>query len=498
VTEAIAEARDLKKPIYLAVLDVQKAFDVVGHTSLLRKVYHHDQDPTLWALQAQNLKTTNRIKLQGHFGASFQVAQGVGQGKILSTHNYKTYVNDIIEGLTALDAGFHIGEVFMGLVYCADDVILISPSLLQLQAQLHGSQEGADKDHYIIHPHKTQSLAIGSTEKLELELDGKPVTQVKSFTHLGITRDVDDRGHLTLDDPIDSRVSLARRTGYALMGAGYHGANGLSPAITASMYNAFVSPRLLYGLETLVLCKKHLETYQKETLLRLQSLPPRTAKSGFYLLIGILPVEARLDTAIASILHKVTQTQNVTLQHLATQQLTQKDAASNSWFSYARNRLARYSIDAHDLLRGIYRMPAVKESIRTYWKDALCQDAIQKSSLRYLALDACSFGKPHPVWSSSQYSLQGTRHSYVKAKLLLGVYTLQANRTVFNQNAVDPTCLLCGEAPENRLHFILHCLHSSLSVLPYATILPDWSLASKGATPQRPNSSWCWTTETPN
>jgi hypothetical protein len=45
----------------------------------------------------------------------------------------------------------------------------------------------------------------------------------------------------------------------------------------------------------------------------------------------------------------------------------------------------------------------------------------------------------------------------VKAKLLTGTYTLQANRAVFNQYEVDKTCPLCGMGPENRQHFMLEC-----------------------------------------
>lgn len=52
-------------------------------------------------------------------------------------------------------------------------------------------------------------------------------------------------------------------------------------------------------------------------------------------------------------------------------------------------------------------------------------------------------------------SLCGMQHASVQAKLLLGVYTLQANRAVFNQNQVDPTCHLCASGPEDRLHFVL-------------------------------------------
>ena len=45
----------------------------------------------------------------------------------------------------------------------------------------------------------------------------------------------------------------------------------------------------------------------------------------------------------------------------------------------------------------------------------------------------------------------------IKARLLTGTYTLQANRHRFNQHEIDATCELCKLEPEDREHFILHC-----------------------------------------
>ena len=36
-------------------------------------------------------------------------------------------------------------------------------------------------------------------------------------------------------------------------------------------------------------------------------------------------------------------------------------------------------------------------------------------------------------------------------------YILQAARSCFNQNAVDPTCKMCKKEPEDREHFIARC-----------------------------------------
>ena len=40
VTESIAESKDNKRPLYISALDVQKAFDIISHPSLLRKMFN--------------------------------------------------------------------------------------------------------------------------------------------------------------------------------------------------------------------------------------------------------------------------------------------------------------------------------------------------------------------------------------------------------------------------------------------------------------------------
>ena len=45
----------------------------------------------------------------------------------------------------------------------------------------------------------------------------------------------------------------------------------------------------------------------------------------------------------------------------------------------------------------------------------------------------------------------------VHLKIVTGTYILQSNGASFNQNAVDPTCLLCKTIAGTSTHFLLHC-----------------------------------------
>ena len=61
----------------------------------------------------------------------------------------------------------------------------------------------------------------------------------------------------------------------------------------------------------------------------------------------------------------------------------------------------------------------------------------------------------------------------IKAKIITGTYTLQANRARFNQHSVSPTCLLCKNDSEDREHLILHCTaHTYIREKHLATLRP--------------------------
>ena len=456
VTETIADALDRRSTLYLIALDVKKAFDVVDHDILMHKMIDVT-DPSSWSAIQDSLRTTTKVKLQGTFGEPFLVGQGVGQGKVNSTHNYKIYINNLLERLTESDQGISIGSHYAGSPTCADDVMLAADDPIELQTQLNITADYAKSNRYIIHPDKSKMVVYGVTNPANPQLNGRAITPSVYLTHLGIDRYA---GTMTSDEFIESRVSLARRTAYSLMGSGFHGLNGISPSHSLTVYMTYVVPRLLYGLETLTLKEKQirlLEQYHRKTLRHLQSLPDRTATCAVHLLGGIPPVEALLDIQILSLLCRISNQDDSVLQSIGISQLAMKNVNSRSWFVYAARRLSRYSIDALGVLQGQLRYQKMKTSITALWTNRLREDATTKSSLKYMDALNCDLAKPHSVWSATRNIAAERRKSIQKARLLTGSYLLQTNKAAFNQFKVDSTCPLCKSAPEDRQHLILEC-----------------------------------------
>ena len=96
---------------------------------------------------------------------------------------------------------------------------------------------------------------------------------------------------------------------------------------------------------------------------------------------------------------------------------------------------------------------AVEEHHMTEWYN----EVEDKTSLKYLTLQKHPTRNSHPIWHTVPNNTRAVMKANIKAKIITGTYTLQANRARFSQHSVSPTCLLCKNDSQDREHLILHC-----------------------------------------
>ena len=78
---------------------------------------------------------------------AFCIRSGVRQGGVLSPSLFSIYIRPLIDSLKKSDLGCHVYGVYVGCIVYADDVILLSASVLHLQKMLDiCSDQAADTD----------------------------------------------------------------------------------------------------------------------------------------------------------------------------------------------------------------------------------------------------------------------------------------------------------------------------------------------------------------
>ena len=95
--ECIPEAKNECKPLIVATLDARKAFHVVDHKLLLRRLFLDGITGADWML-LRNMYTnlTSAVKWEGTLSSPFVIKQGVRQGGVLSMGHYKRYNHPLL------------------------------------------------------------------------------------------------------------------------------------------------------------------------------------------------------------------------------------------------------------------------------------------------------------------------------------------------------------------------------------------------------------------
>ena len=231
LSEAASEAKDLKLPLFVAYLDASKAFDVVWHRSMLCKIHDLGITGDLWTIYNDMYKQmTSQVKCDGLLSQVIQESQGVRQGGIPSTELFKARGDALLQTISKSRLGFQIGTIDISAPTCADDIALVARNPVSLQALINIAVHDAHKERYDFSETKTKVMVMNNKTmahawgQMQLwQIDGRKLEVTSEETHLGIQR----MDNCKASKSVGSNIQKARRSAYAMMGAGMHGINGL-------------------------------------------------------------------------------------------------------------------------------------------------------------------------------------------------------------------------------------------------------------------------------
>jgi hypothetical protein len=124
-------------PVFLAALDASKAFDRINHYGLFCKLMSLSIPLYLINIVVNwHLKLKGRVKWGNVLSTCFYIKSGIRQGGLCSAWFFNVYIFDLIQALRNSDVGCHIGFEYVGCILFADDILLISASVIHLQYML--------------------------------------------------------------------------------------------------------------------------------------------------------------------------------------------------------------------------------------------------------------------------------------------------------------------------------------------------------------------------
>ena len=97
-------------------------------------------------------------------------------------------------------------------------------------------------------------------------------------------------------------------------------------------------------------------------------------------------------------------------RHLAERQIHVKDVKSKSWFVYVNKVLEQYGLPSTvDLLDAGYAKAQWKslyeQAVNGYWSDKILEEAVGKTSMRFMNAQNYPIGLAHLVWRDAGFDI---------------------------------------------------------------------------------------------
>jgi hypothetical protein len=165
-----------------------KAFDRVNHFALFACMLRRGIPRTLInVFLSWYGKLSCQVRCNSQLSGSFDIHSGLPQGSLISPKFYNFFMDTVLQSLPNSGYGCHVNLAFAGALAYADDLVLLSASLLNLQSLLDICTEVAGLFNIKFNAAKSVAGFVGvkvSSCEPVLELQGRKLAWVDSIKYL--------------------------------------------------------------------------------------------------------------------------------------------------------------------------------------------------------------------------------------------------------------------------------------------------------------------------
>jgi hypothetical protein len=179
-------------PVFICSLDAEKAFDRVNHYGLLSVLIDRGLPKHLILLLHKWFSSMSFSVLWGNNMSSLHsVLSGLLQGNLLSPKFFSVYVDSLLCKLELCNEGCKLFRQFLGAIMYADDLLLMSSSILCLQSMINVCLQFGVKMGITFGHAKSKGLAIypGCVNRVpvsSLSINGIDLPWVAKLRYLGV------------------------------------------------------------------------------------------------------------------------------------------------------------------------------------------------------------------------------------------------------------------------------------------------------------------------
>ena len=369
------------KPTYACAIDASKAFDKLNRAILWDKMIGRLDDDILANLIKYYDNSLAIITNQNTTSAIFATKLGVKQGGPLSPRLFAIYLEDLVDNIEAGDMGIQAGGNAhrVNILLYADDIILVSQSIGELQAMLNTTTQYGIDHEIKFNPAKTNGIVFGGKAPANnIYLDNQPINFSNTIKYLGVTLST----KLTPTAHIEGRktATIAAANGLRKIGI-------FSPAVSASLkvflYKTYIRPVLYYGLTVQSLNKgetQDIQTFESTLVKRIIGISKYCRSTDLLDALEIETVKDKIRTTKLDLFARLST--NSTTQHTIKTTLDRPAEENNAHIhrhSVIKEALELTSTQANDTTQLVTKMLHNCKVVKNQIQEAATQRKLQQN-----------------------------------------------------------------------------------------------------------------------
>ena len=186
--EVVSYYTNRNSEVYTVLLDASKAFDRVHFGKLFNILIERKMPACIIRLLLDlYLRQSSCSRWNGVSTQSFTFLNGVKQGGVLSPILFTVYMDELLIRLKTFGIGCYVNNCYAGALCYADDISLLCPSLIGLNAMVKQCVDFAKEFNVIFNHKKTVALHFGKLSEISgsVCLNGNMIAWNCSAKHLG-------------------------------------------------------------------------------------------------------------------------------------------------------------------------------------------------------------------------------------------------------------------------------------------------------------------------
>ncbi|KAK0152855.1 LINE-1 reverse transcriptase [Merluccius polli] len=245
-------AWEFPQPVHMCFVDLEKAFDHVPRGVLWGVLREYGvSDPLIRAVRSLYDRCQNLVHIAGNKSDLFPVRVGLRQGCPLSPILFIIFMDRISRHSQGVE-GVRFGDLRIGSLLFADDVVLLASSDRDLQLSLDRFAAECEAAGMRISTSKSESMVLNRKRvECTLRVGDEILPQVEEFKYLGVLFTSDGRMEREIDRWFGAASAVMRTL---------HGSvvvkRELSRNAKLSIYQSIYIPALTYGHELWVMTER--------------------------------------------------------------------------------------------------------------------------------------------------------------------------------------------------------------------------------------------------